>query len=174
MRAVELLANHLLETGLSQTSLRQLAMAAQTSDRMLIYYFGTKAEALSASTTLLASRIVAQLAEAVPGEERLSAPELARSALAVISSTQVRPFMRLWIAIVAAAARGEQPHVDIARQIMSGFQEWLEARVALQEESERQAAALAIIALCDGIMLVDLCAGEDASNRARSALALLA
>ncbi|MCA3750444.1 MAG: TetR family transcriptional regulator, partial [Phenylobacterium sp.] len=42
----ERLAGHLLASGLSRTSVRQLAAAAQVSDRMLLYYFRDKAEAL--------------------------------------------------------------------------------------------------------------------------------
>ncbi|MFY8208820.1 MAG: TetR/AcrR family transcriptional regulator, partial [Caulobacter sp.] len=38
-RVIAVLADHLLATGLSQASLRQLAAAAGVSDRMLLYYF---------------------------------------------------------------------------------------------------------------------------------------
>ncbi|MCB0035085.1 MAG: helix-turn-helix transcriptional regulator, partial [Anaerolineales bacterium] len=40
--AVERIANHLLAEGLNKTGLRLLAEVAGTSDRMLIYYFGSK------------------------------------------------------------------------------------------------------------------------------------
>jgi AcrR family transcriptional regulator len=68
-RVLALLAEHLLQTGLAKTSLRQLAAAAEVSDRMLIYYFGSKAEVLSATTELLAARIVAFIRR--PGASRL-------------------------------------------------------------------------------------------------------
>ena len=51
---IERLAAHLLEHGLSRTSLRQLASAAGESDRMLLYYFADKAELLGAVVTRLA------------------------------------------------------------------------------------------------------------------------
>jgi len=47
----ERLAGHLLASGLSRTSVRQLAAAAQVSDRMLLYYFRDKAEALGGQVT---------------------------------------------------------------------------------------------------------------------------
>jgi hypothetical protein len=56
---------------------------------------------------------------------------------------------------------------------MGGFQAWLAPRVALPDEGEREAAALAIVALCDGIALIELCAGEDSARKARSAFPLL-
>ena len=52
------LAVHLLDHGLAQTSLRELARAAAVSDRMLLYYFTDKAEVLGCA----AQRIAADLA----------------------------------------------------------------------------------------------------------------
>mgnify|MGYP000446911998 CR=1 FL=1 len=49
----ERLAGHLLASGLARTSVRQLAAAAGISDRMLLYYFRDKAEALVACTSFL-------------------------------------------------------------------------------------------------------------------------
>ena len=46
-RVIGALTGHLLRTGLSQSSLRQLAAAAEVSDRMLLYYFVDKAEVLA-------------------------------------------------------------------------------------------------------------------------------
>ena len=69
------LALHLLNTGLSRTSLRQLAGAAGISDRMLLYYYADKAEALAAAMAAVAAGIAEQLAAAVPTAGLLSARE---------------------------------------------------------------------------------------------------
>ena len=45
---VERLADHVLAHGLSASSLRPLAKAAGTSDRMLLYYFADKSEMMTA------------------------------------------------------------------------------------------------------------------------------
>ncbi|NCU12087.1 MAG: TetR/AcrR family transcriptional regulator, partial [Sphingomonadaceae bacterium] len=63
---VERLAAHLLETGLSRTSLRQLAAAAGVSDRMLLYYFADKAEVLSAVLARVAGELAMRLTKAIP------------------------------------------------------------------------------------------------------------
>src|SRR5580693_6683546 len=64
--AIERMADHLLLEGLGAATLRPLAAAAGTSDRMLLYYFSDKDELLSATLQRLAARMTAQLDEAVP------------------------------------------------------------------------------------------------------------
>ena len=46
---LERIADHILANGLSASSLRPLAKAAGTSDRMLLYYFADKAEIITAA-----------------------------------------------------------------------------------------------------------------------------
>ena len=54
----ERLADHVLAHGLSASSLRPLAKAAGTSDRMLLYYFADKAEMITATLGVIAIRIM--------------------------------------------------------------------------------------------------------------------
>ena len=77
-KVTERLAAHLLDTGLSQASLRQLARAAGVSDRMLLYYFDDKAAVLSAATARIAAQSVAGLAETMPEGTRLPPRELVK------------------------------------------------------------------------------------------------
>ena len=50
-------ADHILVHGLGASSLRPLAKAAQTSDRMLLYYFSDKAELVAAALEIIAMRL---------------------------------------------------------------------------------------------------------------------
>ena len=169
---VERLAAHLLEHGLARASLRQLAEAAAVSDRMLMYYFRDKTEILAESVSHVAQGLARMLDAAIPSDARLSAGVLARQAADITTRAETRPYMRLWIEIVAAAARREEPFVAIAGQIMSGFRQWIEPRLDLPPGEKRQAAALSVIAICDGLALIDICAGEAAAHQARLALPL--
>mgnify|MGYP003390332937 CR=1 FL=1 len=58
---IDTLADHVLAEGLSASSLRPLAKAAGTSDRMLLYYFKDKAEVIAAVLERIAARLVAML-----------------------------------------------------------------------------------------------------------------
>lgn len=168
----ERLSRHLLETGLARTSLRELAAAAGVSDRMLLYYFQDKSEVLSAAVALVARRLAKALAGAIPAETRLPPALLAHRAAEVTTQPELRPFMRLWLEIAAGAARREEPYVTIAAQMMTGFRNWLEPHIALPEGGDRAAAALAVMAICDGLAMIEICAGAPAAEQARLALPL--
>ena len=58
---VERLADHVLVHGLVAASLRPLAKAAGTSDRMLLYYFSDKTEIIAATLQRIAERMVTLL-----------------------------------------------------------------------------------------------------------------
>lgn len=60
---IERLTDHVLAHGLSASSLRPLAKAAGTSDRMLLYYFKDKAEIISAVLQLISARLLVMLGD---------------------------------------------------------------------------------------------------------------
>lgn len=170
---VERLAAHLLDTGLSRTSLRQLAQAAGVSDRMLLYYFADKAEVLSAVMARVAGELAMRLADAIPDTAPLKPAELVRRAAAFTTGPEMRRFMRLWVEVVAAAARGEAPFPAIVAQVMGGFRLWVDARLDLPPGADREGTAAAIIAVIDGLALVDICAEDDIAARMSAALGTL-
>lgn len=169
-RAIAALSVHLIATGLSQTSLRQLAGAAGISDRMLLYYFTDKADVLAAVMGRVAGDLAQSLAAAIPEGEPLPPAQLIARAAAHTTDAAMRPFMRLWIEVVAAAARKEEPYATIARQITAGFLQWIDARLSLPEGADRAAVAAAILALIDGLALVDVGVGNEMAERAVAAL----
>lgn len=170
---VERLAAHLLETGLARTSLRQLAQAAGVSDRMLLYYFADKADVLSAVMTRVAGELAVRLADAIPGDAPLKPAELVRRAAAFTTGPEMRRFMRLWVEVVAAAARDEAPFPAIVSQVMAGFRQWVDARLDLPPGADREGTAAAVIAVIDGLALVDICAEDDIAARMSVALGTL-
>ena len=172
-RVVERLAAHLLETGLAQTSLRQLAAAAGVSDRMLLYYFADKVELLSAVLARIAASATVGLGEAMPDGQTFTPAQFILRATEVTARPEMRRFMRLWIAVIAAAAKGEEPFVSISAQIVAGFQQWGEARLELPVGADRAGLALAMIAVIDGLAVVEICSGEALAARASGALGSL-
>ena len=167
------LAAHMLDHGLARTSLRQLAAAAGVSDRMLLYYFADKAEILGAVMERIAGELALRLAQAVPDDQLLSPSELIVRAAAFTTGPEMRRFMRLWVEVVAAASRGEAPFPGIVRQVMAGFRAWVDARLALPEGADREGTAAAIIAIIDGLALVDICSDDDIAPRMAAALPAL-
>lgn len=172
-KAIERLAGHLLDTGLAETSLRQLAAASGASDRMLLYYFTDKAEVLAAAMARIAAQMTDQLAAAVPEGAALPPSELVMLAAQITAQPDMRRPMCLWVEVIAAAARGEEPFIAIAGQVIGGFRLWLAARLALPASADREAVAGTIIALIDGLVLIDICSTPAQSAAMRDALPAL-
>lgn len=172
-KVVERLAEHVLETGLGQTSLRQLARAAGVSDRMLLYYFTDKAEVLSATMVRIAARIANDLDAALPAGVTLAPAALLQLAAGMTAAPEMRRFMRLWVEMIAAAAREQQPYVSIAQEIMASFRQLLVPRLDVPEAADKSALAGAIIAFADGLALIDICSNEGEMRDIRRALPVL-
>jgi AcrR family transcriptional regulator len=171
-KVVMLLAEHLLETGLTQTSLRQLANAAGVSDRMLLYYFPDKAAVMAAAIERVAGSLAAALAELLPENETLPPSALLARIAAMTTREDMRPIFRVWVEIVAAARR-EEPYTTLAANIIAGFRDWVAARLDLPAGAEREATAMAIIAFVDGLALVEICCGTRAAADAAKAVDML-
>lgn len=170
-KVVAALARHLLATGLGQTSLRQLAAAAGVSDRMLLYYFPDKNAILMAVLGKIAGELTAQLATAIPEGDLLGPNEFLVTIAKLTTRDEMRPGLRLWVELVAAAAKKEEPYAAIARQIMAGFQNWVVSRLDVPDGMDPSSVATAIIALIDGLALVEICVGAENVAAAVHALA---
>ena len=97
---------HLLAHGLDRSGLRELAAAAGTSDRMLLYYFRDKADLMAAAMERLAEALTAQL-DAARAPAPLSEAALADRLVGMVLDDGVWPFMQLWLEIAAKGARGD-------------------------------------------------------------------
>ncbi len=157
-RAIDKLAAHVLETGLAQTSLRQLAQAAGVSDRMLLYYFKDKTEVLACVLVHIATQMAHHLDTALPGDAVLTPHELFTKTADLTLGKKFRPYMRLWVEAIAAAGRGEPLYTQLANEIAKGFLAWIEARLATRDKAKRKAEAAMILAMVDGLAILALCA----------------
>jgi len=152
--AIERMADHLLAKGLAAATLRPLAAAAGASDRMLLYYFADKDELLAATLARIATRMIAELDGAIPAQPRLTFAALMERVWAAIGSERLAPFMPLWLDLASGAARGLQPHRDIASQIAVGFLEWIEIRLRPGSDGNPSPLAPLCMAAIEGMYLL--------------------
>lgn len=168
---IPVLADHLLRTGLSQSSLRQLAAAAGASDRMLVYYFNNKSALLRDVLTHLAAGFALKLEQALPNDTPLSFPDLLNRTVRASLDESLRPFLRLWIEVLAAAARQEVPFTQISADIFEGFRLWAEARLDELDAEERRVQAALVVSMVDGFGVLALCVDGLEVEKAISTLA---
>ena len=152
--AIDRMADHILLEGLGAATLRPLAAAAGTSDRMLLYYFVDKDELLTATLARIAARMTAQLDNAIPIGPLRSFPVLLEEVWVALSSESLKPFMHVWLDLAAGAARGLQPHLNVAGEIADGFLAWVTSRLERQSENEQTGSAALFLTSIEGMYLL--------------------
>lgn len=145
------IVRHLLERGMTDTGIRALARAAGTSDRMLIYYFGTREAVVDEALGLIVQGLEAGLDAAV-GDRRRAAGQLFDDLLRQCADPALQPTIRLWFEIVGLAARGVEPYRSRAHGIAGAWLDWIERRLVPRQRSQ----ARDLLARLEGELLLRL------------------
>jgi AcrR family transcriptional regulator len=162
---VDRLADYVLAEGLAASSLRPLAKAAGTSDRMLLYYFADKDAVVAAALERISARMVALLDMAAP--QQPLAPDALRDHLApLMQDAAVWPYMRVWLDMAARAAQGDVAIQRVGAGIGQAFLDWL-ARHLDVAASERGGAAARLLIEIEGTVLLASLGLDDAIAAAR-------
>lgn len=155
---IEKIADHLLSNGLQGASLRPLAAAAGTSDRMLLHYFKDKDQLLSAALMLLSHRLLLLLEQARGAQ--LPFESLLQALAGMLKDSEIRPYLRLWLELASGAASGNTLYRDTAGEMCRNFFEWISAAIAVQQESDRAPLASLALATLEGCVLLDMVGAE--------------
>ena len=163
--ALDRIADHMLAEGLAPSSLRALGAASGTSDRMLLYYFADKDEIVASALQVVCLRLAVLLAEAVGDAAALPPGPLLRQLAPIMGGPAMRPYLRIWLELAALSARDLEPFRTGAGQIAGTFIDWVAGRLDIADPARRQAEAAGLIALLDGMILLD-CVSLQASSDA--------
>jgi AcrR family transcriptional regulator len=163
------LSQHLLAEGMQKSSLRTLAAAAGTSDRMLLHYFDNKEEMLTESLQRVADQLKAILDSARP--DAMPYQDLIPFLATIIQGSEVHAFMRLWLELAALASGGEEPYLSISNRICEDFLSWIHQALIVEDEGQREAIACLVLSTIEGFVILK---AVGASNRITMALTGLA
>ena len=105
--------DYVLEHGLIGLSLRPLAKALGTSDRMLLYHFGTKDDLVAAVLLESNDRAVAAVAALPPSADVRSA---VLDLWSVADSSRFAPCTRLYVEAAALGLLGREPYATAVRE----------------------------------------------------------
>ncbi len=147
------LAAYVLEHGLGSASLRPLARAAGTSDRMLIYHFGNKERLIVDLLSHIAAIYSATLAQAMGPERARTRQECAARILAKARDPAMAGFQALWWEIVAGAARGVPGFGEAGEAIMTSLLEWLETQMP-GDDPDPAGGARYLLTLIEGTLML--------------------
>jgi AcrR family transcriptional regulator len=151
---LRLMATHVLEHGLNTASLRPLAKAANTSDRMLIYHFGTKDGLINALLQVVAADLAEKLEGALPSQRAPSVHDCALQIIGLLRRPPYANYMKLWLDIVSASGQGSDSHARAGQAMIEGYLEWLERRLPESTRDKRVTASL-VLTLIEGTIVMD-------------------
>jgi AcrR family transcriptional regulator len=158
-----LLAGHVLTHGLGQASLRPLGRAAGTSDRMLLYHFGSKEALIADLLGFIARTYAATLDATLEGERPVTRGQAVARILKHARSDAAQPFTALWWEIVAGAARGEESYRAAAQAMMDELLGWLEGQMP-EGDPDPVGGARYLLTLIEGTLML-AAIGHDGTAR---------
>lgn len=147
------LAAHVLEHGLGGASLRPLAKAAGTSDRMLIYHFGNKETLIADLLGYIAGLYAAGLEVALGSDRSRTRQECFARILAEGRKPAMEAFLILWWEIVAGSARGLPGYREAAERMMTQQLVWLEQQMPV-DDPDPAGGARYLMTLIEGTLML--------------------
>lgn len=138
--------------GVGDRSLREVAEAVDTSHRMLLHHFGSKAELLVAIVGEVERRQMTRL-HGRPAQP----PDSFAAMWSDVSRPELRPAERLFFECYARASQGEKP---FERMLPGAVYGWLDEVAAAAEAPVDRAVARLGLAVVRGLLL-DLVATDD-------------
>ena len=166
-----LLAAYALEYGIAGLSLRPLAKAAGTSDRMLLYHFGSKEKLLAELLEYIAGGFEAALDGVLPTGRMASRAACLEAVAAATRGPAFGPYLVLWWQIVAGAAQGDVACKAAAGAIRDRLFDWLKELLPLGDPAPHEAARH-ILTLIEGAQMLDAIGRPDYADAALAALPL--
>ncbi|MEM8825682.1 MAG: TetR/AcrR family transcriptional regulator [Pseudomonadota bacterium] len=163
---LDALADAVLANGLDAASLRPLAKAVGTSDRMLLYYFADKTALLTATFDRVLARLM-PLLDAQTGDVPETPDRLRRRIGEFVLDEALWPYMRLWLEIAARAASGDPLYRDVGGRMGRGFRDWIEAQLAIEDPDTRRRATARLFATIEGMVLLNALGLDEISADAR-------
>ena len=146
------MADHVLAHGLPVATLRPLAAAAGTSDRMLIYRYGSKEALVARLAEILADRLTVLL-DAAPAPATDVPEAFAANMAARLTHAAVAPYRAVWLELVAIAARGNPAAEAAVARILTHFAGWINQHLPPGTPFP-DATAARILAMIEGAVIL--------------------
>lgn len=157
-------ADYLLQHGLGNFTLRSLAAAAGTSDRMLLHYFADKDDLLAATLALVSERLLERLRTLQPG--KMDRHQMIVFLARLIDDPAILPYTNLWLELASVATRVGEPYRTVAGEISVAFLEWIKSNLAPDGAQPGDDEAAYLLAFVEGIVLLNAIGKQDEVEQA--------
>ncbi len=158
------------DDGLSQLTYGRVAKKLSISDRIVVYYFGSKEELVSA--VLLSVGLQLQNAlEPAFGSPAKDHRELLVRAWPIVARADADAIFSLFLEANGLAASGREPYCTLVPVFVEAWITWASEFLQGSPESRRIEAETSI-AILDGLLLLRQMAGPDAAHRAATRIGI--
>jgi AcrR family transcriptional regulator len=144
-------AGHLVREGFTNSGIRALADSAGLSDRMLMYYFGTK-EALIADALMVLARNMSAGLDALLPRRPVAASTIVEVMVKSASHKDQKAVLRFWFEIIGLAVRGQEPYRSTVRGILDNWEAWIGDRLRAGQRDQ----AASVLAQIEGALMLAL------------------
>ncbi|MGI9612352.1 MAG: TetR/AcrR family transcriptional regulator [Acidimicrobiales bacterium] len=160
-----------LDEGLSQLTFGRLAKRLGISDRVIVYYFPTKADLVGEVIVAMGLELQASLADAftTPAADHI---EMTRTAWPLLASPDNDGVFALFFEANGLAAVGREPYASLVPGLVDAWIDWAASLIA-GTPAQQRAQAEAAIATIEGLLLLRLLAGPTSANRAATTLGIV-
>ncbi len=158
------------DDGLSQLTFGRLAKRLGISDRVIVYYFPTKADLVSDVIVAMGLRLHETLAPAL-AERAADHLQLITAAWPIITTTEADAVFALFFEANGLAATGREPYRSLIPTLVEMWIDWAAEFIDGTPEEQRIEAETAI-AVIDGLILLRLLAGAEPAERAARRLGI--
>jgi AcrR family transcriptional regulator len=148
------------ETGLQQLTLRPLAAHLGTSDRMILYHFGSKERLLEAVIGRASERLGQALQQSLDPPPRRPVDVLS-TLWAILTSDETSPYVRLYLELLIEAMRDPDTYGDIVQRISAGWLAVTQQLLSATGARLPRTAAIDALATIDGLILARAALGAD-------------
>ena len=158
-----------LDDGLSRLTFGRLAKRLGISDRIVVYYFPTKAELITEVFVALGAQLQAGLEPAF-ADPVADHRQLVRRAWPIVATSEQDRVFALFFEANGLATVGIEPYASLVPMLVTGWIAWAAALIEGDDEPDRHDEAAAAIALIDGLLLVRHLAGAEVADRAMATM----
>ncbi|MBN2695698.1 TetR/AcrR family transcriptional regulator [bacterium] len=149
----ELMANYILLNGLQNASLRNLAIASNTSDRMLLHYFLDKNELLEYVLNKISNDFISLLDNFKL--KKMVLIDFFPYFKEIINNSEIQKYIKLWIELISLSSREILVFRKIGQKICESFLDWIKSHIIIENQDNDRLTPFLILAIMEGIVFID-------------------